>query len=112
MVLHVHNYNAAGAHVSSGVDDPEDEGAPPSVPGMKVHQFNQEGERIASREELEAAAEVKAPKPKKTIGRPPRAAENFVSDRRRCLELAVASGETAPDEILAVAQKFLAFLEG
>lgn len=98
----------------------DDDGAPPALPqGMRVHQYE---DVIAPKPPTEAEIEsitgrpvMKPAKAPKKLPAPPAARravpEGIVSDRRRCLELAVASGETDPDALLAVAEKFLAFLE-
>lgn len=118
MVLNVHNYNMAGALVSSGEDDPTMDEDPTAgmPPGTRVHQYEDViAPKPPTAEEIEAITGrplMKPAKPKKAAAPAARKAapEGFVSDRRRCLELAVASGETDPDALLAVAHKFLAFL--
>lgn len=133
MAINSHVFNESGALVSSGPLDHDDEGAPPAVPGMKVHkdgEIDDADQRPATYEEIADAA-IKAgrpipPKPGKPASRfkpatpaakkakPSLPQEGYVSDRRRCLELAVESrfGVTDPVRALAIAADFLAFLEG
>lgn len=123
MALRVHNYNMAGALVSSGEEDPtmDDDGAPPALPGnVRVHQYEDviqpkpptdaEIESITGRPVMRPAKQAKkVPAVPNGIVRRAAPAPD-VSDRRRCLELAVAAGETDPDKVLAIAGRYLGFL--
>lgn len=100
----------------------DDDGAPPMVPGLRVHTSEDvatAGTRPMSEEELAQfgatlpkprARTAKEPKTAKAKPKPAVAPPEAVSDRRRCLELAVASGETDPAEVLAIAERYLEFL--
>lgn len=97
----------------------DDDGAPPMVPGMRIHKDGEIDAMPSSTpdlSEIEAiAARIKSTKGKVAKVKPASRTKvvhdyDGVSDRRRCLELAVASGETDPDEVLAIAGRYLGFL--
>lgn len=121
MAINTHTFDRSGALVSSGVDAPDDDGAPPVITGMRVHkddEIDTAGERPPTQEEMERLGGLKRPKllapkaPKAPPApKPSKAQEGFISDRRRCLELAVESGAVGAEEILATAERFKTFLE-
>lgn len=125
MPMNVHNFNAAGAAVDVGIGGDDDGGAPPSIPGMRVYKDEEIAEALIkapTKEELAARGlengydvpkGSKAPKGKAAAApKPSKAQDGIVSDRRRCLELAAATGETDPGAVIEIAQRYAAFLEG
>lgn len=93
----------------------DDDGAPPTIPGMRVHRDG-DIDAVSGTPDLEAiernAARLKAAKSKAAKAAPKAKAQSgdHITDRRRCLELAAASGETDPTEVLAIAGRYLGFL--
>lgn len=101
----------------------DDDGAPPAMPaGTRIHKDGEidgpssRSPTPADLEMLKARGPLPMPKPAipKSKAPKPKAPPvwvDMVSDRRRCLELAVQSGATDPDEVLSVAGRFAAFLD-
>ncbi len=118
MSVKVHSFNAAGVPVIQ-VTGGDDEGAPPPMPaGTRVTRVGGGGDILEetgspSPEEVAARRAAAAAAPKKIAS--PRAAapgKGKPSDRRLCLEAAMASGATGVEEIIEAATRLLIWLEG
>lgn len=132
--MNVHNFNMAGAHVDTHVEGAgasDDDGAPPPLPAggrVTVNPNDQgAGETSGSPSEADLMARKEFmrkavpqgrvrkaepwPQPKRGTRATP---GESLSDRRWSLELAAfhAPPGATPEQILALARQFAAFLEG